>query len=74
MSFQGILGIPGHLDVEPEQRTHQGLLMGCSALSNGPVGSAMSLSDVGGTGWVMGFSAKAFSGAQAEPSPLPSVS
>lgn len=63
MSFQGILGIPGHLDVEPEQRTQQGLLMRCSALSNGPVGFAVSLSDVGGTGWVMmGFSTKAFLG------------
>lgn len=49
-SFQGILGIPGRLDVEPEQRK-QGLLMGCSALSNGPVGFATSLSDGGGY-WV----------------------
>lgn len=49
-SLQGILGIPGCLDVEPEQRK-QGLLMGCSALCNGPAGFATCLSDDGGY-WV----------------------
>lgn len=55
----------------PRAKNPAGLLMGCSALSNGLVGFAVSLFDVGGFQWVMDFSTKTFSGMQAEPSPSP---